>query len=230
VDQRPLSQNVLGHRRGRDVFNEGTHLRLYEKLGAHRVEACGVWGAYFAVWAPNAREVSVVGDFNGWDRAAHRLAPRGVSGIWEGFAPGVEQGARSKYWIVSQHNGYAIAAWPPGWDSFIFNYGRDEVRSFGYKWDTGWMHDTLSYMRQDPIHRKHHHNQITFRSVYAFSENFVLPLSHDEVVHGKRSLLDQMPGDDWQKFANLRLLFGYMWSLNLTLPPLAIMFLKRRDG
>jgi 1,4-alpha-glucan branching enzyme len=83
---------------------------------------------------------------------------------------------------------------------------------FGYKWDMGWMHDTLKYLERDPIHRKYHHNEITFRSIYAFSENFMLPLSHDEVVHGKRSLLEKMPGDDWQRFANLRLLLGYMYS------------------
>ncbi|MFW6197247.1 MAG: 1,4-alpha-glucan branching protein GlgB [Myxococcota bacterium] len=83
---------------------------------------------------------------------------------------------------------------------------------FGLKWDLGWMHDTLQYMRQEPIHRKYHHNEITFRSVYAFNENFVLPLSHDEVVHGKGSLIGKMPGDDWQKFANLRLLYSFMYA------------------
>ncbi len=83
---------------------------------------------------------------------------------------------------------------------------------FGYKWDMGWMHDTLSYLGKDPIHRKYHHNQITFHTVYAFSENFILPLSHDEVVHGKGSLWGSMAGDDWQKFANLRLLFGFMYA------------------
>jgi 1,4-alpha-glucan branching enzyme len=83
---------------------------------------------------------------------------------------------------------------------------------FGLKWDMGWMHDTLAYMRHEPIHRAYHHNQITFRQLYAFHENFVLPLSHDEVVHGKGSLLGIMPGDDWQKFANLRLLLAYMWA------------------
>jgi 1,4-alpha-glucan branching enzyme len=83
---------------------------------------------------------------------------------------------------------------------------------FGMKWDMGWMHDTLSYMSKDPIHRTYHHNQLTFRLVYAYHENFVLPLSHDEVVHGKGSLLRQMSGDDWQKFANLRLLYGYMYG------------------
>jgi len=83
---------------------------------------------------------------------------------------------------------------------------------FGMKWDMGWMHDTLSYMTRDPIHRTYHHNLLTFRMIYAFMENFVLPLSHDEVVHGKGSLLGKMPGDDWQKFANLRLLYGYMYT------------------
>ena len=83
---------------------------------------------------------------------------------------------------------------------------------FGLKWDMGWMHDTLSYMSLDPIYRKYHHNKLTFRMLYAFHENFVLPLSHDEVVYGKGSLLRKMPGDDWQRFANLRLLFGYMYA------------------
>ncbi|HWF22023.1 MAG TPA: 1,4-alpha-glucan branching protein GlgB [Acidimicrobiales bacterium] len=83
---------------------------------------------------------------------------------------------------------------------------------FGFKWDMGWMHDTLAYMSEDPVHRHYHHDELTFRQVYAFTENFVLPLSHDEVVHGKGSLLTAMPGDDWQKFANLRLLFGYQFA------------------
>ena len=83
---------------------------------------------------------------------------------------------------------------------------------FGMKWDMGWMHDTLHYISKDPIHRKYHHNKLTFRGLYAFTENFVLPLSHDEVVHGKGSLIGKMAGDDWQKFANLRLLFGYMFT------------------
>jgi 1,4-alpha-glucan branching enzyme len=83
---------------------------------------------------------------------------------------------------------------------------------FGLKWDMGWMHDTLEYMSYDPIYRRYHHNKLTFRMIYAFHENFVLPLSHDEVVYGKGSLLGKMPGDDWQKFANLRALFGYMYA------------------
>ncbi|HEY0787068.1 MAG TPA: 1,4-alpha-glucan branching protein GlgB, partial [Thermoanaerobaculia bacterium] len=83
---------------------------------------------------------------------------------------------------------------------------------FGLKWDMGWMHDTLHYMAREPIYRKYHHGELTFRMIYAFNENFVLPLSHDEVVHGKGSLIGKMPNDDWQKFANLRLLYAYMWS------------------
>ncbi|PZR81866.1 MAG: 1,4-alpha-glucan branching enzyme, partial [Candidatus Aeolococcus gillhamiae] len=83
---------------------------------------------------------------------------------------------------------------------------------FGFKWNMGWMHDTLEYFSKDPIHRRHHHHQLTFGLLYAFSENFVLPLSHDEMVHGKGSLIDKMPGDAWSKLANLRALFGWMWA------------------
>jgi 1,4-alpha-glucan branching enzyme len=83
---------------------------------------------------------------------------------------------------------------------------------FGMKWDMGWMHDSLEYFARDPIHRRYHHGKLTFRGIYAYTENFVMPLSHDEVVHGKGSLINKMPGDDWQKFANLRLLYGYMYT------------------
>ncbi len=452
-------------------FNEGTHVRLYEHLGAHPLVVDGVEGAYFAVWAPDAEHVSVMGEFNNWDKMSHPLSPRGQSGIWERFFPGLGQGAVYKYHVVSRYNNYrvdkadpfafysetpprtgsivwdltytwsdrewmkqrrqrnaldapmaiyevhlgswrrvpeegnrpltyrefadqlgayvqqmgfthveflplmehpfygswgyevsgyfaptsrygkpqdlmylidvlhqhgigVILDWAPAhfprdehslgyfdgvhlfehedprqgvhpdWDSFIFNYGRNEVRSFlisnalfwlekyhvdglridavasmlyldysrkdgewipneyggrenlhavaflrrcdeeiyqrypdvqtiaeestawplvsrpgylgglgfGLKWDMGWMHDTLNYLSRDPIYRRYHHNELTFRLTYAFSENFVLPLSHDEVVHGKGSLLSKMPGDDWRKFANLRLLLGYMYG------------------
>jgi 1,4-alpha-glucan branching enzyme len=453
------------------LFNEGSHYRLYEKLGAHPLMVDGVEGTYFAVWAPNAKQVSVMGEFNGWDKLSHQLYPKGQSGIWEGFIPGVAKGTIYKYYLISHHRGYhvekadpfafhtetppktASIAWDldyswgdlawmekrracnaldapisiyevhlgswrrvpeegnrhlsyrelaprlaeyvkqlgfthveflpvmehpfygswgyqvtgyfaptsrygtpqdfmylvdylhqhdigvildwvpshfpndehglgyfdgthlyehgdprqgihPDWNSFIFNYSRHEVRSFllssalfwldkyhvdglrvdavasmlyldygrkegewipneyggrenleataflrrfnevvyqespgvqtiaeestawpmvsrptylgglgfGLKWDMGWMHDTLEYMTKDPIYRKYHHNNLTFRLIYAFFENFILPLSHDEVVHGKGSLLGKMPGDDWQKFANLRLLLGYMYA------------------
>lgn len=453
------------------LFNEGSHFHLYEKLGSHPITINGVEGTYFAVWAPNAREVFVKGDFNGWQDYGHPLSLKGHSGIWEGFVPGMTKGSLYKYRIINRDTGYAVdkadplarsqelpprtasviwdseyswhdqewmekrdraqaldapmsiyevhlgswmrvpeegnrfltyrelaslladyinqlgfthvelmpitehpfyGSWGyqttgyfastsrygtpqdfmylvdylhqqgigvildwvpshfptdehgveyfdgthlyahadprkgfhPDWQSSIFNYGRHEVRSFlissaffwldkchidglrvdavasmlyldysrkegewipnqyggrenseaidflrrlneavyqhfpgvqtiaeestawtkvsrpvtegglgfGLKWDMGWMHDTLSYMSRDPIYRRHHHNQLTFRMLYAFNENFVLPLSHDEVVHGKNSLIGKMPGDDWQKFANLRLLFGYMYA------------------
>lgn len=453
------------------LFNEGSHYRMYDKLGAHVMDVAGLHGAGFGVWAPAAREVSVIGDFNGWNNQANVLSPRGSSGIWEGFIPGLEKGALYKFHIVSHHHGYRVdkadpfgilhekpprtasvvwdlnyqwgdqqwmeqryqrnslhaaqavyevhlgswmrvpeehnrpltyrelaprladyvarmgfthvellpimehpfyGSWGyqttgyfaptarygkpqdfmylvdylhqhgigvildwvpshfpsdahglayfdgthlfehadsrqgfhPDWKTHIFNYGRDEVRSFllssamfwlekyhadglrvdavasmlyldysrkqgewiankyggrenleaiefirrfnaeaykehpdiqtiaeestawpmvskpiylgglgfGMKWDMGWMHDTLQYFSHEPIHRKFHHTQLTFRMLYGFTENFVLPLSHDEVVHGKGSLLNKMPGDDWQKFANLRLLFAYMYA------------------
>jgi 1,4-alpha-glucan branching enzyme len=447
------------------LFNEGSHFRLWEKLGAHPVGG----GTQFGVWAPNAESVSVIGDFNGWDPKAAPLQPRGSSGIWEGFLPGVGKGtiykfhiaARGGHWrgdkadplgvfaevapktasvvwdldygwsdqewmrtrgerqsgrapwsiyevhlgswmrdedagnrslsyqelgprladycnelgfthveflpltehpffgswgyqstgffaptsrygtpqdlmamidLLHQRGVGVIIDWVPShfptdahglayfdgthlyehadprrgfhpdWNSYIFNYGRHEVRSFlissamfwldryhvdgirvdavasmlyldysrkagewipndyggrenleaiellrrlnsevyrvfpdvqtiaeestawplvsrptyvgglgfGMKWDMGWMHDTLRYMSRLSVHRKFHQNELTFRAIYAFAENYVLPLSHDEVVHGKGSLLGKMPGDEWQRFANLRLLLGYM--------------------
>jgi 1,4-alpha-glucan branching enzyme len=453
-------------------FREGTYFRAYERLGAHAFERDGRRATRFAVWAPNASAVSVVGDFNGWERRRDPLAPRhDSSGIWEGTIEGVGPGALYKYHVVASdgHGGtdkadpYALRAelpprtasvvwdlayewqdaswmrtraaanslsapwsiyelhigswrrvpeeanrslnyrelahaladylaetgfthvelmpvmehpfygswgyqvtgyfapsarygtpqdfmyfvdylhqrgigvvldWVPShfptdehglarfdgthlyehadprqgfhpeWNSSIFNYGRAEVRNFlasnalfwlekyhidalrvdavasmlyldyarragewipnrfggrenldaveflrqlnlavyrdhpetqtiaeestawpmvsrptylgglgfGLKWNMGWMHDTLKYFQQDPVHRKYHHSRLTFSLWYAFTENFVLPLSHDEVVHGKGSLIGRMPGDEWQQFASLRLLFGYMWN------------------
>jgi len=453
------------------LFNEGTHHRLYDKLGAHPLTIDNIHGTYFAVWAPNAREVSVIGDFNGWNSSSHPLQPRGKSGIWEGFIAGVGTGVIYKYHIASRYHNYHVEkadpfaffsetppktasvvnvldyewgdqAWMkarrdrnaldvpisiyevhlgswrrvieddnryltyremavqlveyvqkmgythveflpvmehpfygswgyqttgyfaptsrygtpqdfmylidylhrheigvildwvpshfpndqhalsffdgthlyehkdprqgihPDWNSCIFNYSRSEVISFltssalfwldkyhadgirvdavasmlyldygrkegkwipnkfggrenleaiaflkqlnevvyrefpdaqtiaeestawpmvsrptylgglgfGMKWDMGWMHDTLEYMCKDPVYRKYLQNHLTFRMIYAFYENFTLPLSHDEVVYGKGSLLGKMPGDEWQKFANLRLLYGYMYA------------------
>jgi len=455
------------------LFNEGAHFQLYEKLGSHAVENTGAGGTQFAVWAPNACRVSVVGNFNEWNKTSHPLRPRGSSGIWEGFIPGVKKGDLYKYHLESGRRGYTVekadpyafhcetpprtasvvwdldyewsdqqwmqgraghnalsapisiyevhtgswrrvpeegwrslsyremapllvehvqkcgfthveflpltehpffGSWGyqttgyfaptsrygtpqdlmymidmmhqngigvildwvpshfptdehglgyfdgthlyehadmrqgfhPDWNSYIFNYGRDEVRSFlmssamywldkyhvdglrvdavasmlyldysrkkgewipnkeggrenleaiaflrklntevygrypdvqtfaeestawpmvsrptylgglgfGLKWDMGWMHDTLDYMGREAVHRKYHHRRLTFRMLYGFSENFVLPLSHDEVVHGKASLLGKMSGDEWQKFANLRALYGYMYGMS----------------
>jgi 1,4-alpha-glucan branching enzyme len=451
------------------LLKEGSHTRLYEKLGCHLAPAGEKAGAHFSVWAPNAKAVSVVGDFNGWDAAACPLTVRGDnSGIWQGHVPTVGQGDAYKYLVVGpdghgthkgdpfafywetpprtaprawrldydwndgewmrtrrdrmaldaphstyevhlgswrrgahgewlsyrdiapllvehvkragythvellpitehpfygswgyQTTGYfaptarygtpqdfmhfvdtlhqngigVILDWVPShfpndehglarfdgthlyehanpqqgyhpeWHSLVFNYGRHEVRSFllssglfwldkyhidglrvdavasmlyldygrkngewvpnayggrenleavsflhllneaayrdhpdvqviaeestawpmvsrptylgglgfGMKWNMGWMHDTLRYLSRDPVFRRHHQNQLTFSIWYAFTENFVLPLSHDEVVHGKGSLIGRMPGDNWQQFANLRLLYGYMWG------------------
>ena len=451
------------------LLGEGRHWKSYEKLGAQLHVAVGVAGVNFAVWAPNAEAVSVVGDFNGWDGQRHPLQKRIPSGIWELFVPGIGVGTLYKYrvhtdgsfsdradpygfgaevpprtaskvvdlagyawrdedWLAqrtarnslsaplsiyevhlgswrrpgsaphrwlsyaelegelvpycvemgfthveflppSEHPlsaswGYqtiglfaatsrfgspqdlmslidalhragigVIIDWVPAhfprdghglrrfdgtalyehedprkgehpdWGTLIFNYGRNEVANylvssalfwldryhvdglrvdavasmlyldysrkdgewvpnchggrenleaiefvksfniqvhehhpgvltiaeestawagvsrptyagglgFSLKWNMGWMNDTLRYMRHDPVHRKYHHDELTFSLIYAFHENFVLPFSHDEVVHGKGSLLDQMPGDTWQKFANLRLLYAYMW-------------------
>jgi 1,4-alpha-glucan branching enzyme len=453
-----------------NLFKAGKHFRLYEKLGAHLIEVDGVKGVYFAVWAPSARSVSVIGDFNYWMQGEHELQVRwDSSGIWEGFIPGVEKGTIYKYKIQSNNNGiitekadpfalycehppqtasiiwdldykwkddkwmktrkdhngldkpYSVyevhlGSWKrniegkfltyleladelvayvketgfthvefmpimeypydpswgyqlvgyfaptsrfgkpqdfmhlvdklhqagigvildwvpshfpddahglgffdgsnlfehpdrrkgyhPDWKSLVFNYGRNEVRSFlisnaifwlhnyhvdglrvdavasmlyldysrndgewepniyggrenldtisflkdfnqavystfegvqtiaeestsfpmvsrptfngglgfGMKWMMGWMHDTLQYFQKEPVYRKYHQNDLTFSMTYAFSENFMLPLSHDEVVYGKRSIAGRMPGDEWQKFANLRLLYGYMFT------------------
>jgi 1,4-alpha-glucan branching enzyme len=451
------------------LFKEGTHCRLYEKLGSHPVEFDGKKGVLFAVWAPNAEKVSVIGDFNHWNKEEHPLYVRwDSSGIWEGFIPDLGEGTVYKYHIVAKGGGYAVdkgdpyafrweappktasvvwdlryewkareadsernrldspisvyemhfGSWKrkedeagrslsyremaeelpgylqemgfthveflplmehpffgswgyqkvgyfspssrygspqdlmylidklhekgigvfmdwvpshfpsdehglayfdgthlfehadpkkgyhPDWKSYIFNYGRNEVRSFllssahfwcdryridglrcdavasmlyldysrkagewipneqggrenleavhflkdlnrtlyaqfphiqtiaeestawpmvsrpidqgglgfGMKWNMGWMHDTLAYFSLDPIHRKHHHNDLLFSMIYAFTENFMLAFSHDEVVHGKASMLTKMPGDEWQKFANLRLMLGYMYA------------------
>src|SRR5437660_1672207 len=325
------------------LFKEGKHLKLHEKLGSHPTQLDGQDGTHFAVWAPNAKHVSVIGDFNEWRPGQHPLTLRkDDSGIWEGFIAGPTRGSLYKYHVESKaHLGYSMEkgdpfaldwvpshfpsdayglayydgshlfeyadpkkGYHPDWKSYIFDFGKGEVRSFlassalfwldmyhadglrvdavasmiyldysrkkgewtpnqyggrenlealsfirdlnqavyrahsdvqmiseestawpmvshpiylgglgfGMKWNMGWMHDTLEYMTKDPDYRKHHHNQLTFSLWYAFAENFVLPLSHDEVVYGKRSLLSKMPGDTWKKFANLRLLFGYMYA------------------
>jgi 1,4-alpha-glucan branching enzyme len=105
----------------------------------------------------------------------------------------------------------AIAEESTAWPGVTAPVG-DGGLGFGMKWNMGWMHDTLEYFQREPIHRRFHHDELTFSMVYAYSERFVLPLSHDEVVHGKRSLLGRMPGDRWQQFANLRALYAYMWA------------------
>jgi len=453
------------------LFKSGKHFKLYEKFGSHVIKVDGVIGTYFAVWAPNAQHVSVIGNFNGWNRSSHSLHVRwDASGIWEGFIPRIGDGETYKYYIKSStgedlekadpfalrweepprtasvvadtyyewkdtkwmkdrhaHNsldapysvyevhigswarspespdafytyeqlidklvpyvkemgfthvefmpiaehpyypswGYQVSGYyaassrygtpkqlmklveafhaaeigvildwvpshfpgdahaiykfdgthlyehadprkgfHPDWKSYIFNYGRNEVRAFlisnalfwldryhidglrvddvasmlyldysrnhgewetnefggnenleaisflkefneacyshfpdtqtiaeestsftgvsrpvytgglgfGMKWMMGWMHDTIKYFSTDPLFRKYHHNQITFSLIYAFTENFMLPFSHDEVVYGKGSMLRKMPGDEWQQFANLRIVYSYMFT------------------
>src|SRR2546428_64107 len=342
----------------RHLLAEGTHYRAHEKLGAHPAVLEGVAGVAFAVWAPSARRVSVVGDFNDWDGRAHPMRLHPANGICEVFVPGMEHpcdgswgyqpigyfaparryGSPREFMAFVDHlhrRGVGVildwvpAHFPrdphglvyfdgphlyehadprqrehPDWGTLIFNYGRNEVANFlldsalfwldryhadglrvdavasalyldysrkpgewvpnqfggrenlgavaffrrmnevvhaahpgvvvaaeestswpmvsrptylgglgfGFKWNLGWMHDVLDYMSLDPVHRKYHHNRLTFGLLYAWTENFVLPLSHDEVVHGKGSLLAKMPGDDWQQFANLRALYAYMWA------------------
>src|SRR5260370_1354826 len=355
------------------LYREGNHYEIYEKLGAHLTEINGHAGVSFAVWAPNAQRVSMVGDFNGWDGRSHPMRKRLESGIWENVIAGVveethyklelrncfgqvvlksdplvffgqhgnqtasmvfnldrfkwsdddwvdarktkqwhkeavsiyevhlgswarvpEEGNRYLSYIelsdrlipyvkdlgythvelmpVAEHpfdgswgyqvTGYfaptsrfgnpdefrhfvdrchqngigVIVDWVPGHfpkDAHglaLFDgthlYEHADPRpwrgvsrppylgglGFGLKWNMGWMHDFLLYMSREPIHRRFHQGEATFSMIYAFHEHFILVLSHDEVVHGKGSLLNKMPGDPWQKFANLRMFYAWMYA------------------
>ena len=140
-------------------------------------------------WIPNAAE----GGRENWEAVEFlRAMNRAVYGAHPGF--------------------FTVAEESTSWPGRVAGRSHEGGLGFGFKWNMGFMHDTLQYMAREPVHRAHHHDEITFGLLYAFSENFVLPLSHDEVVHGKGSLWTKMSGDDWQKFANLRAYYTFMWG------------------
>jgi 1,4-alpha-glucan branching enzyme len=218
----PKNEHGLG-------YFDGTHLYEYSdpRKGEH-----ADWGSYvFDYGRPEVRSFLMSSAMFWLDR--YHIDALRVDGVASmlyldyGRAPGQwvpnQQGGRENLEAIDflrQFNTEVRRAYPDArtiaeestsWPKLTHPASEGGI-GFGMKWDMGWMHDTLKYMSQDPINRKHHHNELTFRGMYAFDDKFVLSLSHDEVVYGRRSLHARMPGDDWQKAANLRLLYGYMYT------------------
>ncbi len=225
----------------RHLFAEGNHHHIWRRMGAHMISREEVQGVMFCLWAPNAKSISVIAEINSWDGRHHPMQKR-LGGIWELFIPGLEKGDLYKdylrpegEWIPNEdgsNQNYEAVNFLQQANHVLFQHFPGALSiaeesttwsgvtkptemgglGFNLKWNMGWMHDMLDYFEIDPWFRQFHQNNVTFSICYNYTENFMLSLSHDEVVHGKSHLLHKMPGDDWKKYANTRALLAYMWT------------------